>query len=94
LFTTSFAQRELVAEHDAAWMLSHLVGLLNAADVLYSARRVNAYEALRLGLVQRVVAEATVIGDYEMARGFESEDFFREDAAHFLEKRPPKFTRR
>lgn len=133
VFTTSFAQRGLIAEHGVSWMLPRLVGLPNAADLLYSARKVRADEALRLGVVQRVVpdaellaaareylghivanvsprsvavmkrqiwegmfqtlSEATVVADYEMSQSFPSEDF-KEGVAHFLEKRPARFTGR
>ena len=131
VFTTSFAQRGLIAEHGISWMLPKLIGLPNAADLLYSARKIKADEALRLGLVQKVVpdaelitsareylshlvnnvsprsvavmkrqiweglfqslSEATTIGNYEMQRSFDSPDF-KEGVAHFLEKRPAKFS--
>ena len=55
VFTTSFSQRGLVAEHGLSWMLPRLVGPAKALDLLWSARRVDAREAERLGLVGRVV---------------------------------------
>ena len=53
---TIFSRRGLVAEHGAAFMLTRQVGLSRALDVLWSSRRVDAGEALRIGLVDRVVA--------------------------------------
>ena len=53
-FTTAFARRGLVAEHGVGWMLTRLIGLQGALDLLLSARRVTAEEALRLGLVTAV----------------------------------------
>lgn len=50
--STSFARRGLVAEHGSAWMLSRLIGPMNAADLLLSARAVTAEEAAQLGLVR------------------------------------------
>ena len=133
VFTTAFAQRGLIAEHGISWMLPRLVGLPNAADLLYSSRKFGADEALRLGVVQRVLpdaqlldaarqylsgivndvsprsvavmkrqiwegmfqtlSEATIVGDYEMQQSFSSADF-KEGVAHFLEKRPARFTGR
>ncbi|GAA2448069.1 hypothetical protein GCM10010191_76820 [Actinomadura vinacea] len=55
LFTTSFAQRGLVAEHGVSWLLPQVVGRGHALDLLLSARRVGAAEAERIGLVHRVV---------------------------------------
>jgi enoyl-CoA hydratase/carnithine racemase len=55
VLTTSFSQRGLVAEHGLSWMLPRLVGPAKALDLLWSARRVDAREAERLGLVDRVV---------------------------------------
>ncbi len=55
-FGTAFAQRGLIAEHGISWILPRLIGISNALDLLYSARLVDAQEALRMGLVSRVVA--------------------------------------
>ena len=40
-----------------AWMLPRIVGLPNALDLLFSARQINAAEALRMGLVNQVFAQ-------------------------------------
>ena len=53
--TTSFAQRGLIAEWGIAWQLSRLVGPAHALDLLFSARKVRAEEAERIGLVNRAV---------------------------------------
>jgi enoyl-CoA hydratase/carnithine racemase len=53
-FTTAFSRRGLIAEHGISWTLPNLVGLSAALDLLLSARRVGAEEALRLRLVDRV----------------------------------------
>ncbi len=53
-FSTSFARRGLIAEYGLAWMLPRLVGTANALDLLFSARMVEADEALRMGLVNQV----------------------------------------
>ena len=54
--TTSFAQRGLIAEWGIAWQLSRLVGPAHALDLLFSARKVGAEEAERIGLVNHAVA--------------------------------------
>jgi enoyl-CoA hydratase/carnithine racemase len=54
VFTTAFARRGLIAEHGISWMLPRIVGHANALDLLLSARRVSAEEALRIGLVNRL----------------------------------------
>jgi len=56
-FSTTFAQRGLIAEYGMAWMLPRIVGLPNALDLLFSARQINAAEALRIGLVNQVFAQ-------------------------------------
>lgn len=54
-FGTVFARRGLVAEHGSSWLLPRLIGMHNACDLLFSGRLVDASEALRMGLVNRVV---------------------------------------
>jgi len=56
--TSSFAQRGLIAEHGISWLLPRLVGQAHALDLLLSARKIGAAEAERLGLVNKVFAQA------------------------------------
>jgi len=133
VFTTAFSRRGLIAEHGVSWMLPRLVGLQHALDLLLSARKITAAEALAMGLVAQVrpaatlqadvrtyareladlvsprslrimkrqlweaqfqsLAEATAVANEEMQRSFSTEDF-KEGVAHFVEKRPPRFTGR
>jgi enoyl-CoA hydratase/carnithine racemase len=37
-----------------AWMLPRIVGIPNALDLLYSARMIDAQEAMRMGLVNQI----------------------------------------
>ena len=130
-FGTAFSRRGLIAEHGISWMLPRLIGVANALDLLYSARIIDAAEALRMGLVSQVfpqetfldqvrayarelvekvsprslrvikkqvyeglfqgLGEAVDAANQEMIQSFLSADF-QEGVAHFLEKRPPKFT--
>ncbi|MBM3645636.1 MAG: enoyl-CoA hydratase [Alphaproteobacteria bacterium] len=133
VFTTAFAQRGLIAEHGVSWLLPRLVGLPNALDLLCSARKFGAAEALSMGMVNRVCADASLLAEaqtyarqlaqtvsprsvttikrqlweaefqsltqataaanHEMELSFATEDF-KEGVAHFLEKRPARFTGR
>ncbi|HEY1879489.1 MAG TPA: enoyl-CoA hydratase-related protein [Caulobacteraceae bacterium] len=54
-FTTVFSKRGLVAEHGSSWLLPRLVGASRALDLLWSSRRIDAEESLRIGLLDRVV---------------------------------------
>jgi enoyl-CoA hydratase/carnithine racemase len=54
-FTTAFSRRGLIAEHGTSWILPRLVGTSRALDLLWSSRRIDAAEALRIGFVDRVV---------------------------------------
>ena len=54
-FHTAFARRGLVAEWGLSWILPRLVGPGHALDLLFSARKVGADEAERMGLVNAVV---------------------------------------
>jgi enoyl-CoA hydratase/carnithine racemase len=56
LFVTAFAQRGLIAEWGLSWLLPRLVGPAVAMDLLLSSRRVGGEEALRLGLLNEMVA--------------------------------------
>jgi enoyl-CoA hydratase/carnithine racemase len=58
-FTTSFAQRGLIAEHGVSWLLPRLVGPAHALDLLLSARKFGADEAVKMGLVNKVLPQAT-----------------------------------
>ncbi len=62
-FTTAFARRGLVAEHGIDWILPRLVGLPNAIDLLLSARKISAEEALQMGLVNKVFAQESFVQD-------------------------------
>jgi enoyl-CoA hydratase/carnithine racemase len=55
IFTMAFSKRGLVAEWGSAWLLPRLVGPSHALDLLLSSRRVDAEEACRMGLVNRVL---------------------------------------
>jgi len=60
-FGTAFAKRGLIAEYGLAWMLPRLIGHSNALDMLFSARLVDASEALRMRLVNQVFPQDTFI---------------------------------
>lgn len=54
-FGTAFVQRGLIAEHGICWLLPRLIGPQHAMDLLFSGRIIEADEALRMGLVAKVV---------------------------------------
>ena len=62
-FTTSFAQRGLIAEHGISWLLPRLIGPAQALDLLLSARKFGAAEAERIGLVNKVFPQASFMAD-------------------------------
>ncbi|MFM7063029.1 MAG: enoyl-CoA hydratase-related protein [Actinomycetes bacterium] len=56
------------AEMGAGWLLPRLIGSANSNDLLLTGRRVDAAEALRMGLVSRVVPHERVLDEaLEMA---------------------------
>src|SRR5262249_28403115 len=62
-FTTVFSKRGLIAEHGTSWLLSRLVGTSRALDLLWSSRRIDAAEAMRIGFVDRVVPRERVLDE-------------------------------
>jgi enoyl-CoA hydratase/carnithine racemase len=60
-FSTTFARRGLIAEYGMAWMLPRIVGIANALDLLFSAQTIDAADALRMGLVNRVFPQETFL---------------------------------
>ncbi len=54
-FTMSYVQRGLIPDGGGLYFLPRRVGLPRAKELIFSARRVMADEALRLGLADRVV---------------------------------------
>jgi enoyl-CoA hydratase/carnithine racemase len=54
VFTTAFSRRGLIAEWGISWLLPRVVGPAHALDLCFSARRIDAAEAERIGLVNRV----------------------------------------
>ena len=61
IFTTAFAQRGLIAEWGIGWNLPRLIGPAHALDLLLSARKIDAAEALRMGLVNQVLPHDELI---------------------------------
>lgn len=55
VFTTAFSQRGLIAEWGIGWTLPRLIGPAHALDLLFSARKFDAAEAERLGVVNRTL---------------------------------------
>ncbi|MFP6707093.1 MAG: enoyl-CoA hydratase-related protein [Alphaproteobacteria bacterium] len=53
-FGTAFSKRGLVPEYGLGWLLPRLIQPSKAFDLLYSARLVEADEALEIGLVDKV----------------------------------------
>lgn len=61
VLTTSFAQRGLVAEYGASWLLNRLVGPERALDLLMTGRKFSGVEAARLGLAHHCVEGGAVL---------------------------------
>jgi enoyl-CoA hydratase/carnithine racemase len=56
-FTTAYARLGLSGDYGAAWFLTHLVGPSRARELLFTARRIDAREAERIGLVNEVLSD-------------------------------------
>ena len=62
-FTTAFARRGLIAEHGISYTLPRVAGLSASLDLLMSARKFDALEAQRLGVVDRVVTPDALMAE-------------------------------
>ncbi len=56
-----FPRRGLAIEFGSSWLLPRIVGLGNAVDLALTGRLIDAQEALRMGLVSRVVADSELM---------------------------------
>ena len=60
-FTTAFVRRGLIGEWGLSWTLPRLVGSAHALDLLLSGRKIDAREAERMGLVNRVLSDEKLL---------------------------------
>jgi enoyl-CoA hydratase/carnithine racemase len=56
-----FPRRGLAIEFGSSWLLPRIVGLGNAVDLALTGRLIDAQEALRMGLVSRVVPDSELM---------------------------------
>lgn len=63
VFSTSFARRGLIAEHGMSWMLPLIVGHANAMEILISARKFDAADALRMNFVTKLFPQESFVAD-------------------------------
>lgn len=61
--TTGFANVGLAGDYGVSWFLPRLVGPAKAKELFFSAERVGAEECERLGIVNRVVPDAALMGE-------------------------------
>jgi len=59
--STAYAKLGIPAEYGLSWLLPRMIGVERALDLLLSARRVDAEEAERIGLVSRVCDREDVV---------------------------------
>lgn len=74
VFGMSFIQRGLIPDGGGLYFLPRRVGLARAKELIFTGRRVQADEALALGLADRVSPSATLLADarawaVELSRG-------------------------
>jgi 2-(1,2-epoxy-1,2-dihydrophenyl)acetyl-CoA isomerase len=60
-FKTVFIERSLSPDSGMSWFLPRIVGYARAADLIFTSRAVDADEAYRLGLLDRVVPAAQLL---------------------------------
>jgi 2-(1,2-epoxy-1,2-dihydrophenyl)acetyl-CoA isomerase len=62
-FKTVFIERALAPDAGMTYFLPRIVGTGNALDMILTSRAVDAEEALRMGLLQRLVNHETLLGE-------------------------------
>jgi len=62
-FKTVFIERALAPDAGMTYFLPRIVGTGNALDMILTSRAVEAEEALRMGLLQRLVAHDSLVGE-------------------------------
>ena len=68
-FRTAFVERCLSPDSGLSWLLPRVIGYSRAADLIMTSRTVDAEEAYRLGLLDRVVSDDTPLeAAVELAR--------------------------
>ncbi|HUQ95447.1 MAG TPA: enoyl-CoA hydratase [Bryobacteraceae bacterium] len=58
-FNVIFSRRGLIAEYGIAWILPRLIGLPATIDLIFSSRKVDSQEAQQIGLVHKVLPDAS-----------------------------------
>lgn len=60
-FLPAFAQRGLNAEYGTSWLLPRIIGHTRATEWLMSGRRIDAAEAVHIGLINRKYSDETLL---------------------------------
>ena len=69
VFVTAFLRVGSSGDHGSAWVLTRAVGPVKARELLFLGDRIDAEEALRIGLVSGVVADDALLGHVDAGRG-------------------------
>ena len=59
----SYAKRGVLPESGGTWYLPRMLGWAGAAELIFTARTLSADQSLEIGLVNKVVADADVMGE-------------------------------
>lgn len=59
----SYAKRGVLPESGGTWYLPRMLGWAKAAELIFTARTLSADQSLEIGLVNKVVADADVMGE-------------------------------
>jgi enoyl-CoA hydratase/carnithine racemase len=62
-FKTVFVERNLSPDSGMSFFLPRIVGYANAADLIFTSRNVDAQEAHRIGLLNRIVPEGRLLDE-------------------------------